>query len=1164
MTQVPESWELPENPRFIEDYLVLETIGSGAMGEVLKVRQVRTHRMAAIKILRAGVSPDRFRKEIEILGALDHPGIVKVLRDGVLDGQPWFAMDFVDGSSLDLLAAGKPLSTRRVVPLMIDVAEALQYAHDQGVLHRDLKPSNILLDPFGRARLVDFGIGKVLGAAAVLTQTGEQLGTPSYMAPEQVGEGLGGESPRTDVYGLGATMYHLLTGVPPFRGDNLARVLKSVVEQDPASPALLHAGLDRDLETICLKCLRKAPGDRYGSVLEIAEDLRRWLQGRPILARPLSAWERTTKWARREPRVAGAVATTFMALLIGVLGINWQRQRAETRRVEAIAANHQKVIERADDLVESGRTEDAVRLLHQAMSEDPGDSAVAQRLYATLVQHPLPRRLGAIEGSKRWMYATASPIDDRWVLRDVDGASWLALTRNPGSTGLHALFAGSATSTKPRFTPDGSRIFALTEQGHRLWVTEVDRPEHGRVSVLASAGSAVWCSSNGQELLVASDRQVTLFQEEGEGFRQRWTLSLEGVTQAVFGASNATIWVGGDGGVWRLSRVEPSSEGVPRIDSLPITPPLIELCHSIASERLWVWDGNGPRWSEGGDPQGFIPIPWVSRRPLAAQFSATGERLVIVPRGRAFHIIDPESADPLTAVVAHAREISSARMHPSGLWVTTGADDGTVRIWDAHDGSPVSGVVSTGSPVRDAVLSGDGLRLCIVTMQGVAEVWEMPRRPTAVHPTRFPMPADGTQMTADGRWVVMNVPDAESPETASALLWYDIESDQLIRQDLGKRLGGPVVFARRAQTGVGIVADGGLHVFNAPHYAEGFVIPTARTLLALSPDGSRLAVSAPASLEIWSVPKRRSELEIAGLSQMYWAGFSAEGQRLALLDSTGWTMVDFPGGRRWRLTESPSGTPRGVGISRTGRWVAWWRDQQVDLLDVNDGRLTTRTNTSEITTVTFAMGDAVLSIADRAGMVRLWETETFREIGVPMRHGGVVNSVDFHPKQNLLATASSDDSMRLWDSRTGLAMSSPVSSPEVRGVRFSLDGKYLLSDTGARWAIPAVAPGMGRKLLVVAAEALGGGNRSTGHTNLEEPSLRWLTTCRTAADLDPVVPGGALTWGEYRRRRLSAARLESDRTTALREAARSAPSSPVIRERLFGLRWKDGAIAHEP
>jgi serine/threonine protein kinase len=308
-----------KTPTNFGDYELLEVIGRGGQGVVYRARQKSLNRTVALKVIGLGhwatdAHLKRFRREAEAAASLDHSGIVPIYEVGERDGSCYFSMKLVEGGQLDEAVMREPMTIRQAVELIAKVAQTVHYAHEHGILHRDIKPGNILLDQKGEPHLTDFGLARLVESESTVTRTMEVLGTPSYMAPEQAVGNNGTISGATDVYGLGAVLYQLLTGHPPFAGGTTYETIKLLLDTEPRQPRLWNAKIDRDLSTICLKCLEKDPKRRYTSALALDTDLERWLKGLPTVARPVSAPARIWRWSRRNPKL---VATGAAGLLIG-------------------------------------------------------------------------------------------------------------------------------------------------------------------------------------------------------------------------------------------------------------------------------------------------------------------------------------------------------------------------------------------------------------------------------------------------------------------------------------------------------------------------------------------------------------------------------------------------------------------------------------------------------------------------------------------------------------------------------------------------------------------------------------------------------------------------------------------------------------------------------
>jgi serine/threonine-protein kinase len=321
---VPAAESLPAVP----GYEVLDLVGRGGMGRVYRARHLALGRVVALKLLLREADDRllaRFREEARAVARLQHPNIAQLYEAGTADGLPYLAQEFIDGGTLSRRIAGEPQPPKYAAATLELLARAVHFSHTQGILHRDLKPGNILLTTDGTPKVADFGLAKVTTATGGetppdtggdLTRTGEPLGTPAYMPPEQASGVVTTIGPAADVYGLGAILYELLTGRPPFQAPDVVQTLALVLTHDPVSPRVLQPKLPRDLDTICLKCLEKSPRKRYASAADLADDLGRFLRGEPIVARPVGKVERAAKWARRNKALAALLVVSLLCVLV--------------------------------------------------------------------------------------------------------------------------------------------------------------------------------------------------------------------------------------------------------------------------------------------------------------------------------------------------------------------------------------------------------------------------------------------------------------------------------------------------------------------------------------------------------------------------------------------------------------------------------------------------------------------------------------------------------------------------------------------------------------------------------------------------------------------------------------------------------------------------------
>jgi serine/threonine protein kinase/tetratricopeptide (TPR) repeat protein len=445
-----ESGSLPRGTtvRYFGDYELQNELGRGGMGVVYKAKQVSLNRPVALKVIRAGVLADdgelrRFQNEAESVALLDHPSIVPVYEVGAHDGQRYFSMKLIPGANLAERLAAYRQRPADAALLLADAAEAVHHAHMRGVLHRDLKPANILVDAAGRPHVTDFGLAKRVEAAVELTASGAILGTPAYMSPEQAAGGRGSITTATDVHGLGAILYALLTGRAPFASDSVVDTLTKVKEHPPEPPRRINEHAPRELEVIALKCLEKDPGRRYASAQALADDLRAWLEGRPIAARPVRVTTRLWMWCKRKPLVAALAASLILALSSGIAVGCSQWSRAERNYRETVAANRElktananlqssMVAERAASRQAVARFEIALQAIERYYSSVNNDVLLKKPEFKELRNKLLTNALQFYQRLKRDLSPRQEDLGLRQAL--VDAAMKVAsLTRSVGT-----------------------------------------------------------------------------------------------------------------------------------------------------------------------------------------------------------------------------------------------------------------------------------------------------------------------------------------------------------------------------------------------------------------------------------------------------------------------------------------------------------------------------------------------------------------------------------------------------------------------------------------------------------------------------------------------------------------------------------------------------------
>ena len=704
------------------DYELLEELARGGMGVVYRARHLSLNRIVALKVLLHGPfsAPGfvrRFRNEAEAIAALRHPNIVAIYEVGEHQGDHFLSLEFIEGRSFAELARERPLPAQRAAKYLKTIAEAVEHAHQRGVLHRDLKPSNILLDVFDQPRVTDFGLAKLINRDLELTLTGQVLGSPNYMPPEQAEGKFSDGLPQSDVYSLGAVLYELLTGRPPFQGETLQSILSQVQNADPVAPRHLNPGTPLDLQTICQKCLQKDPARRYASAQKLADDLGRFLEGKPIAARPVSLVERVGLWCHRRPLLAAISAALAASLMLGVAGVVWewrqaefhaqgeakQRAIAERKAAETRLSLYAADVAVASQAMESGNFGLARRTL-EGLRPREGETDLRGFEWRYLWNLCHGDQLAILTGHQRTVTCAGfSPDGNRLATGSMDGTVriWNVAKREPITT----LTVSSNNVWSVAFTPDGKSLMTGYEARVDFWDIDswqVRTNYPGELAVLSRTGT-VMATAESSPFFWGPAGAITLWNwRTGQLLRRldqpgrSLALSADGSLLAVAGTdSGITVWNTANG---KLAKSWPTKQSV---WSLSFTPDGRRLLSAGWSSEVSVWDleaESAPR-----------TLPGHPLHVWSVVVSEDGTTIATTSSDQTVRLWDAATLEPKSVLHGHENEVWCAAFSPDGKFLATGGKDQNAMLWPATTASPADEFPHN-MRVRP-VFSADGTRL---------------------------------------------------------------------------------------------------------------------------------------------------------------------------------------------------------------------------------------------------------------------------------------------------------------------------------------------------------------------------------------------------------------------------------------------------------------------
>jgi WD40 repeat protein/tRNA A-37 threonylcarbamoyl transferase component Bud32 len=1058
----PDAPKPPVSPetrtlRYFGDYELVEEIAHGGMGVVYKARQVTLNRLVAVKMIRAGVLASdadihRFRTEAEAAGSLRHPHIVAIHEVGEHDSQHYFSMDLIEGKNLAASVREHPWSAEKAAACVKTIAEAIHYAHQRGILHRDLKPSNVMVDVLGTPHITDFGLAKRLEEDSQLTASGAVLGTPSYMAPEQTMGKRAATSAACDVYSMGAILYELLTGRPPFQGETTLDTLKLVRETEPVSPRLLNPKVPRDLETICLKCLEKEPKRRYASAQELADDLNRFLHHELILARPTGGLERAIKWARRKPATAALAGVSCVAVLAlaGILAVEHlrrtehvlqrqtqealqkaeraqqaeavQRKRAEAENQRALANLYLANLAGAELARQNKNFDDAVRLLEECPPH-----------LRNWEWHYLKRLCGphTLRGNNTNVLAVAFVEKDGQVA-SINADGFLMRWDLTNGSRISTVHLGTNGINKAAFTRDGSRLITdgWRDDFVRVWdVKSAKEIVALKPTPSGFSGEGVAISANGKWAAVAIGI--------GYGSKERgvevWNLVTGQLVHTLKPDPDQRYYkvyclaFSPDGkrlGIGRGSDLGSSSIGAAEIwdlDSVGRTP-LVGLTNAVFcldlspdgelvgaagfDPTVRVWNARTGQLLHTFSHLDAVRGPWESDALRGIVFSPDGKLVASCYANGAVKVW--ERATEVESQIAQGRtkRIQAIAFSRDGNHLVSGGEEFSLKVMDL---ARTPEAITIKGYSRGLAFSRDGKRLT-----SGQQIWSS---------------LDGTLLTGKEKYTLMGKPafSAEGDRTATGLNIFDARTGSLIRM-----IGWTYTFIGHPGGPNGTLFEPRTFTYSSPVYGVSF-----------SPDGTKLATGLATGgastgswpVKIWSALSGREIQTFTGHTNPVWdVAFSPDGNYLA---------------------------------SASGAWDAnlqWAIAGQTRLWDVRTGgTLQTHSTKQCLYSVCFS-GDgrryaasggfyfsANVETMDR-GTIKVWDVRTGKEVFSTTNLPSCIYSVALSPDGTRLVAAvgpfgdEAPFDVKLWDVESEREILTLGRHPEeVVGVAFSPDGKRIAS-----------------------------------------------------------------------------------------------------------------------
>lgn len=1061
----------------VPGYEILAELGRGGMGVVYKARHLGLNRLVALKMILAGAHAGaaelaRFRAEAEAVAQLEHPNIVQVHEIGTHGGISFLSLEFVGGGTLVQKLAGAPQKPDEAAAVVEALARAMHFAHERGIIHRDLKPANVLLatresrvgswqpaedtgqaipssrnpkPEFRSPKITDFGLAKRVEGKSGLTQTGAIMGTPSYMAPEQASGGEVG--PAVDVYALGAILYEMLTGRPPFQGPTAIDTIQQVLHREPVPPAQLQPNVPRDLETICLKCLHKDTARRYASAEALAEDLRRFRADEPILARRIGRAERAWRWCRRNPFLATASAVAAVALL-AVVGLTFafamhQKQSAEDLRDEqreTQSALDEKKKALSEKVAQEKETQQQKALAEQRLADSYYDKAQAfgEQGDIRLGLHWLARALEIAPDNasdiRRAIRANVShwsrelhslqgmmslPAAPRQALYSPDGKLILVADANNNSHVWDAVSGKQiAHLEKVRsgiFSADGKTLLVWEEKTARFWDAarrQYREPvlDHG-AAILGGAMSddgklAATTGQNGVALLW----DTTTGQRHGEALKHP-----NAATSPVFSKNNLLLFTGSVDGVVRRWETATGKQVVSGYISMG---PIRQMQLSANEKWLLASGPYGTRLWELASGRILLSTPYQGSVPPQSVLSPDDRTLFVMTSLHSGQLYDLPDLRPRGTAMTHLGYIKAVSFSPDGRILATGSTDQSARLWNTSSAQQIGMALPHPGSVDVALYQPDGQTVFTACSSRQGKLWQPAPGHLIGEPLRHGWFVHALSFSKDGSRLLTGSADTTAR-------WWDVKKQQPIGNPLKHE--AQVLFASATPDSTAILtgcSNGTARLWNLradPPRTRDFVHGGAIYSVALSSDGKLVLTGGTANgAQLWDATSGNKQgPPVRNEGSVYAVAFSPDGKRFAVGDNANQVQVFETD------TRQPVGTPLrhqgtvwGLTFSADGkRLLSASEDRTAQLWNVETslpvgGALPHK---NPVKAVAFAPDGQTLATGDIDNLAQLWDTATGKRLGPALRHGGWVYSVAFSPDGRMFASGSGDSGVRFWE-----------------------------------------------------------------------------------------------------------------------------------------------------